>query len=481
MITPLLLTVQVAIPNHPSKLTYPSYEFVVPQAEVYREELDNGVVVFIAEDRQLPLINIEALFAGGEFLNPEGSSGLAGVTAMLMRAGGTASLSAEELDERIEFLGAEISVSSSNTSSSASLNCLTTTFDDAFDLFVDVIKTPGFQESRVELERNNFLEAMKQRNDNPGSIVARELNNILYSDSYLSDEPTEHEIRSMSVEQLKNMHQSIFSPNNLVLAVSGDFEREEMLQTLNSAFGQWSGAKEAPSPPDVLSSYEPGIYYVDQDIPQGSVRIAIRTLKRDDVDAIASTIMNHILGGSGFTSRITRRVRSDEGLAYSAGSRFNAGVWSDGVWTGRFDTKSSTVAVATQIVFEEIERMKNELVSEEDLNLAKSALSERLPLAFSSTDGMLGVFASDELTEQDAEYWKNYRANIQEVTPEDVKRVANRLLHPSQMAVLIVGDWDEIKGGDINKRATIEDIQSIFGGDVVEIPLKDPMTLEPIQ
>ncbi len=481
MITPLLLTVQAAIPNHPSELTYPAYEFVVPQAEVYREELDNGVVVFIAEDKQLPLINIEAQFTGGEYLNPEDGSGLAGATAMLMRAGGTESLSAEELDERVEFLGADISVSSSRTASSASLNCLTSTFDEAFGLFVEVIKAPRFQESRLDLERNNFLEAMKQRNDNPGSIVSRELNNLLYSNSYLSDEPTEDEVRSMTVEQLQEMHQTIFTPNNLVLAVSGDFDREEMMLTLNNTFGNWVGVEAASSPPDVVSSYTPGIYYVDQDIPQGSVRIAIRTLKRDDPDAIASTIMNHILGGSGFTSRITRRVRSDEGLAYSARSRFNAGVWSDGSWIGSFDTKSSTVALASQIVFEEIERMKSELVSEEDLKLAKSALSERLPLAFSSKEGMLGVFASDELTEQDAEYWKNYKANIQAVTPEDVKRVANRLLHPSQMAVLIVGDWDEIKGGDINKRATIENIQSIVGGDVVEIPLKDPMTLEPIQ
>jgi zinc protease len=228
----------------------------------------------------------------------------------------------------------------------------------------------------------------------------------------------------------------------------------------------------------VISSFTTGVYYVDKDVPQGGVRISIRSFRRDDSDADAAVVMNYILGGGGFSSRITQKVRSDEGLAYSAGSQFSAGVWSDGVWSAGFESKNSTVALAAKLVFDEVNRIKTELVSEEDLSLAKSAIIEQFPSNFQSKAGTLSVFVSDDLSKRDPQYWSNFRNKIGAITAEDVMDVANRVLKPEKMAVVIVGNWDEINKGDAGGRATIGDIKDIVGGDIVELPLRDPLTLK---
>ena len=232
-------------------------------------------------------------------------------------------------------------------------------------------------------------------------------------------------------------------------------------------------------PPDDQFELTPGLYFVDQDVSQGGVKIGVRSLRRGDDHVAAATVMNYILGGGGFSSRITQTVRSDEGLAYSAGSSFSPGVYSDGVWMAGYESKSKTVALAAALVFNEIENIKKNLISDADLELAKGALIEQFPSVFQSRADIISVFVGDEITGREPNYWSTYKSKINDVTKEDVRLVANRLLDPNKMVMLIVGDWDEIAPG--NDRASIQDITEVIGGPIVELPLRDPLTLEPIQ
>jgi zinc protease len=474
----ILLSLCVLSPEHPKDIVFPEYVFTPPAAEEYVDLLDNGVPVFIAEDRELPLIQVVATFRGGDYLDDVSQVGVTKIMATLMRSGGTADISAEDLDEEFAFLAANVGVNGGRTTVTASLNCLSHNFDRSFELFLDMIKDPGFQESKLQLEIDDLIEGMKQRNDHPSGILRREFSTTLFGDSYLGRKPVSSGVLSITVDNLQEQYSKIVQPSNLILSVSGDFEKAEMLAVLNEALGDWAGDSVVRSPPDVLSTYDPGIYYVDQDVPQGGVRIGLRTVKRDDPDAEAMTVMNYILGGGGFSSRITQRVRSDEGLAYSAGSRFSAGPWSKGTWAAGYESKNSTVALAAMLVFEEIERMKTELVSEKDLALAKNALIEQFPTMFQSTGSTLGVFVNDAITGREDEYWNTYRDRIGAITAEDVQRVANRILKPQEMVVVMVGNWDEIQQGDTGGRATIEDVHSVVGGEIVELPLRNPLTLE---
>ena len=478
MITELLLLSVLGIPSHPNDIQYPEYSFVPPTSSEYRHELSNGIPVYIVEDKELPLIDVSFTFRGGAYLDPKDGVGLSSMMADLVRDGGTTTLTAKELDEQFEFLAAGVRVGGGGRSVSASLNSLSSNFGESFPLFVDMIKNPGFQESRIKLNVDGVVEGLKQRNDHPSGILRRETASLLYGDSYMGRSTTINMVESVTKNALEVMHARIVNPSNLIVAISGDFEKDEMLQVLEDQLGGWSFGEKVPTPPNVESHFGPGIYYVDQDVSQGGVRIVLRSLRRDDEDFEAATIMNYILGGGGFSSRITQTVRSDEGLAYSAGSYLRPGVYMDGLWGAGYESKSKTVALAAQLIFDEINKIKEELISEDDLNLAKGALVEQFPSTFQSKSQTIGVFVADEMSGRDPRYWSTYKNRIEGVTKEDVMRVANELLDPNKMAMVVVGDWDEISVG--NERASTTDISRVIGGDITELPLRDPLTLEPI-
>ena len=474
---PILITSTFLVPTSPEDLVYPDFVFTPPSPSSYKESVLDFIPVYIVEDNELPLINVVATFRGGNYLDEEGKVGETSLMASLVRSGGSSSLTAEELDEQFAYLGAVSSVRGGDTKVTASLNSLSSNFENSFDLFLEMLKSPRFQESRLQLEKDSLIETMKQRNDFPSGILKRENKSVLYGDSYLGRDITEESINNIDVSDLQKTHSDIINPSNLIFSISGDFNKKEMLSFLSEKLSDWEVGNKTEPPPEVESLFKPGVFYVDQDVPQGGVRISIRSFKQDDPDVEAARVMNYILGGGGFSSRITQKVRSDEGLAYSAGSRFSAGPWSDGVWSSGFESKNSTVALAAKLIFDEIERIKTEPVSDEDLSLAKNAIIEQFPSMFQSKMGILSVFVNDDLSGRSPLYWETFRDKIGSITAKDVKDVANRMLVPEKMSVVIVGDWEKIKIGDDDNRATISDVSDIVGGETVELPIRDPLTL----
>ncbi|MHC4273381.1 MAG: M16 family metallopeptidase [Planctomycetota bacterium] len=405
--------------------------------------------------------------------------GLVRATAAMMRRGGTASVSAEALDEELDFLAANVSSSASDTRCTASLNSLASNFDESFALFMDMVRNPGFQANRLELYKEERLESMKQRNDHPRGILSREWGFLLYgADHFEAAQATASSVASISTDDLWSIHQQIFHPGNLVIAVSGDFEPQAMLHRLEAALDGWEAGGPASDPPPPATTLTPGLYHIEKDIPQGRVNLGLRSIRRDDPDYFPMLVMNRILGGGGFTSRIVIRVRSDEGLAYSARSAFMPNVYYPGEWQASFQSKSSTVALAIQIIMDEVDRIRNEPVPDDELETAANALVETFPRRFESKVGMLRVFVDDEITGREPDYWKRYRDNVRAVTAADITRVARQHLRPEDMAILVVGQWDEIAPGDLEGRA---DMSAFHGGTVTHLPLRDPLSLQPME
>lgn len=172
-----------------------------------------------------------------------------------------------------------------------------------------------------------------------------------------------------------------------------------------------------------------------------------------------------------------QQVRSNEGLAYSVRSTVTPKVYYPGDFRAGFESKNATVALATKIVLDEIGKVRNDLVTEDELETAKQSLIETFPRQFESKPQMLRVFVNDEWTGRAADYWQTFREKVKAVTREDLQRVAKKHLDPEKMAILVVGDWDEIAPGDLEKRASMQDF---FGGKVTHLPLRDPLTLEPL-
>ena len=471
------------IPGRPEKLTFPPLIYDAPNPADYRVELESGAVVYIYPDRERPLIDLSVNIRGGSYLDPKGKEGLAGLTGLLMARGGIPSSSADELDEELEFLAARLSSSFGGLNGSVSLNLLSKDVDRGFEILRAVLAAPSFQEDKLALRKTQALQGLKQRNDDSRNIESRERNFLAYGeDFWFNRHTTAASLEGIRREDLLAFHHEWVHPRNFVVSISGDFDREAMLKRLDGVFAAWPHpGKKTPPVPQQREYGKSGVYIVDKDVNQGRVSIILPGIRWDDPDYYAIQMMNDVLGGGGFTSRITNRVRSDEGLAYSARSAFPGGAHYPVVFRAGFQSKSRTVAFATSIVLEEIERITLEPVTAEELLTAKRSFIDTFPNNFASASQVVSVFAGDEMIGRYAkqpDYWANYRDNIEVVDIAAVQRVAKRRLNLGQVIILIVGQKEEILKGHPDHPVNLGRLAK---GGVKELPMRDPLTMQPIK
>jgi len=472
-----------AVPARPEALTYKPFVFSAPAGEKYRHTLPGGVVVYVVEDHSLPLVKLQATFRTGAFREGERATGLAALTAAMMRQGGTAKMTPEEFDQKADFLAAKVSSSAGATAATAALDVITPALADGLDLFFDMVKSPRFDAARLEVHKTTVLEEMKQRNDDAGDIADREWNFLTRGEKhYSSRDMTQADLEAISRDEMIAFHRRTYGPEHLVFAVSGDVDSAEILADLRRRLAGWkAGEPEAPWPPKGPEfTPQPGLVHIEKDIPQGKVtlgELGTQWKSYADPEPYALTVMNDILGGGGFTARLMKRVRSDEGLAYGAYSKFGIGTFWPGLFEVGFASKNPTVALATKIVLEEVDRIRSGPVSDEELRVSKSSFIDTFPRTFESPAATARTFAADEVIGRPHSYWTDYRRRIEAVTAEDVRAAAVKYLEPAKLAMLVVGKWSEIEPGDAGGRAKMAEL---FGGRVKHLPLRDPLTLLPL-
>jgi predicted Zn-dependent peptidase len=470
------------IPRRPEKLKFPPLEYQPPQAADYRVALKSGPVAYIVPNRELPLVNIVVYAHVGTYLEPAGKEGVAELTGNLLTHAGTKSKSAEELEERLAFLAAQLDSSVGDTQGSVSLNLLSKDLDEGLGILREVLTAPRFQDDRVALRKEQALQAMKQRNDDSEAIEGREAGFLASGEKFwVNDYATGASLESITRADLEDFHRKWFHPDNFVVAVSGDFNRDEMKAKLEKLFADWPFAGEKPTPiPTNTAFAAPGMYIVDKDVNQGRVSIMLPGVLRSNPDYLDVLVMNDILGGGGFTSRIMNSVRTEEGLAYSAYSSFPGGVYYPLTFTAAYQSKSRTVTYAASIVLKEIKKMTEDQPTEKELNTSKRGWIDRFPHNFATKTQVANVLAQEEFSGRyasDPEFWKNFRERIRAVTKEDVARVAKKYLHPENAVILIVGKKEEITMKLPDHPVTLQDLTS---GPVTDVPLRDPLTMKPM-
>lgn len=466
------------IPGRPEKIDFPDLTFEVPDAEAMRFELPNGTPVYLQEDHQLPLVNIAVYFKGGAYMVATEKAGLTDIISDAWRAGGAGDLSAQELDEALDFIAANVRASIGDVQGSASLNVMTKDLEQAMGLFMDVLTEPRFQEDRFAKAKDDLLQAMKRRNDNTASIERREWDRLIFGDGFwmnqLATKPT---LDNITIEDCRSLVSRLVRADNIIIAVSGDIDRPTAMKLLTPTLGALPKLDEAiPAVPQPDYSPEPGVYVVNKsDVNQGRVRIGHIGYKLGDEDEFALRVGNDILGGGGFTARMMKTIRSDEGLAYGAYSRLQFPVTIPGVFSAFFQTKSSTCAYASEIAFDLIEDMRRNAVTAEELTTSKASFVETFPRRFESAAATVAQFAQGELLGRPADYWQTYRDRISAVTAEDIRKAMNEKIHPDKLVVLVVGNVEEIMKGHPDHQAQMSDF-----GAIHTLPLRDPLTLEPL-
>jgi len=423
----------------PRKMTFPPLVFQVPTAE--RVVLDNGMIVFLLADRELPLVSIQAYVGTGSVYEPVAKTGLASLTGAVLRGGGTAQTSAETLDDELEFMASSIESGISEDLGLVAMSSLKKNLDRTLELFAQVLTVPAFREDRVLQGKNLTIEAIRRQNDDPKQLADRELLKAIYRDHPLGRYPTITSVSSLTRDDLVAFHGRYFHPNNVILAVSGDFDRTEILDKIKKAFAGWKrGEVSLPLVPEPTSTGKPEVLLVKKDNAQTVIRMGHLGIDKNNPDLYAITVMNTILGGNGFSSRLMSVIRAKEGLAYNVDSSFRAGRRFPGTFTAETETKAATTVKAIGLMKGIISDMTLHPVSDEEISLARESIINSFIFAFTSPASVVAQQARLEYYGYPKGYLENYRKNIAKVTKKDVLRVARKYLLPNKMMLVVVGD-----------------------------------------
>ena len=436
----------VEVPSgDPRAMTFKPVEFVPP--EPLRTVLENGMVVYLLEDHELPLINLSATMRTGGWLEPEDRIGLAGLTGTVMRTGGGGGRTAEQVDEELEQFAIDIGIAMGRQSGSASLDVLSKDLARGLRIFAGLLRQPAFEPARVELAKLQTIEGIRRRQDNPGSIVSREFLKQLYGAEHpTARESTIESVNRITREDLAAFHQRTVHPNGIIMGVTGGFKQDEMLALLQKAFGDWKKGEvpelkiaDVPEPAGAAN-----VRFVNKDTSQTHLRVGHLTIKEQDPDYVPLAIANDILGGSSFRSRLFNDVRTKRGLAYSVGSRLNVGMHDQGVWLMRAETKlPSTQEVITRFVAN-MERMRTELVTDEELAEAKEAYVNSFVFSFASPAAIVSRLVELEYDGLPKDFLQQLRARVIAMSKEDILAAAKKHFRSNLLTIVAVGPGEAL-------------------------------------
>jgi len=431
------------IPDY-NKLTYPALgDIRIP--DVKRVKLDNGMQLFLLEDHELPLINLSAMIRTGSIYDPSEKVGLASITGEVMRTGGTTNMTGDEIDEQLEQIAASVETDIGLNYGSASMSVLKQDLDKGLSIIADVLMNPVFREDKIDLAKISRQSSIARRNDNPAILSWREYVKLIYGTESVYARHTEYAtIDAISRDDLVAFHKKFYRPNNVILAVWGDFETNQMTTKIIEAFNSWQAAEMILPPlPEVEYEFRSTVnLIVKPDINQSVIRLGHIGGLVNDPDYFALMVMNNILGGS-FTSRLFKNVRSRQGLAYSVGGFYDANYDYPGAFYLSCQTKLKSTVHAIQAIIEEVRKMTQEEVTNEELALAKDSFLNSFVFNFESKGEIIERLMTYEYFGYPADFLQKIKQNVEKVSKQDVLRVAQKHLNPDKVQILVVGRPDD--------------------------------------
>ena len=423
------------------QLAYPPLpDLHIPQPT--RVVLDNGMVVFLLEDHELPTVHVSARIRTGSRLEPADKVGLASLTGTVMRSGGTATRTGDRLDDDLERKAASIETGIGVTAGSASMTCLSEDFPEVFAVFGDVLRNPRFDPGKLAIAKNQVMAGIARQNDDPGSILSREFAKLVYGkDSPYARVESYATINSISRQDLIDWHAKYFTPNRIILGLVGDFQTEQALDMVKRTFGTWPQGERFDDP---IVPYQPSttrkVYYVEKsDMTQAKIVIGHLGLMRNHPDYHPVVIINQILSGS-FGSRLFSSIRSQKGLAYDVNGGVGFGWDYPATASFSMSTKTDTTQAGIDALLEEARKiMETAPPTEKEINKAKASLLNSFVFSVDSPGKVLGKFLTYEYFGYPADWLVRFRTGIEQATGSQVRKAAHTHIKPDQFVIFIMG------------------------------------------
>jgi predicted Zn-dependent peptidase len=441
---PAMLAAQEPVERAEPPPLGPVATLTLPRVE--QHELANGLTVWLVDSREVPLVQVNLVVHAGSGDDPAGRFGLASLTAAMLDEGAGAR-SALEIADAIEYLGADLSTSSSFDASAVRLNVAAHALAEALPIMVDVVARPTFPAEELERLRQERLTALLQARDDPAAVATPAFARLVYGDDHrygTTAVGTTATLAAFAAEQLRELHAAAYRPSNATLIVVGDIAAAGGLPLIERAFAAWP-ARAAPSRTRVPTAPQrSGVQVVIVDMPgaeQSQIRIGSAGVARSTPDYFPLQVLNTVLGGS-FTSRLNQNLREEHGYAYGANSRFDMRL-APGPFAAAAGVQTDKTAEALTEFFNELERIR-EPIGDAELAKAKNYIALGFPSEFETIGDLAGRLEELAVYGLPPRYFSDYTANIEAVTAADVRRAAETHIRPDRLAVVIAGDLERI-------------------------------------
>jgi predicted Zn-dependent peptidase len=460
------------------KFKYPDLgEIQLPSYE--RVELANGMVLYLTEDHELPMVELSATIQAGAIYEPAELTGLASITGEVLRTGGTANRTGDEIDELVESMGAAVETWIGQTQGGAYMSALKEDADTALEILADILMNPQFADEKIDIAKTSRKAGIARRNDEPMSIARREFTRVMFGPDHPMARIEEYDsINSISRDHLVEFHNRFFHPDRMWLVVIGDFDKTEMVAKIEAAFAGWEKASEPlPADPEIPALPRTVNVAPKDDLTQSTVILGIKGVRNDHPQYAAIQVANRILGG-GFSSRLFNEVRSARGLAYSTGSAPGTGWRFPGTFVAFAGTKNETAEQAATVILDEIARMSTEPVTEKELEVAVDGILNSDVFNYDTKREVLDRMVVFEMNGYENDFLTKYRSEVQNMTAEKVMAAAGELWTADDMSILAVGNPADFDG-DMSKFGPVNEIDITIPEPemTLEVPAATPETL----
>ncbi|MDH4162036.1 MAG: insulinase family protein [Nitrospirota bacterium] len=408
--------------------------------------LENGMVLLLAERHELPVVTVNMVIRAGSIVEPGDKPGLASMTAALLMQG-TKKRTALQISQEIDFVGGSLSVSGSDDFSVASLRVLKKDVRKGFDLLSDVLTNPVFDQKEIDRKVKETLAAIRQQKDEPEVIAGEAFSKAVFGGhpyGRTNDDVAAY-LPRLTRQDVADFHATRYGPNRVIIAVVGDTTEKEVRRLIRENFKDWrhvDGQDPARTAPPKKEKIE--VLKLDKNITQANIALGHLGVSRENPDFYAISVMNYILGGGGFSSRLMDNIRDNRGLAYDVHSSFQAQK-EPGAFRVWVQTKSESANEAINEIFSEIRRIRQEPVGEKELADAKAYLTGSFPLRMDTQAKIASMLTSIEIYGLDLDYPVKYPRLINAVTREELQRVAAKYLDPEHLTIVVLGNQEKIQ------------------------------------
>ncbi len=410
----------------------------------FQTTLDNGLRVVIFENERLPLVSFRLAFNSGDINDPIHATGLTSALASMVTEG-TKAYSSLQLAEKIERLGSSISASASDDFTLIGASSLSLYSSEILHLMSEVVLRPVFPENELDLYRRNTVEHLKFQRSQPGFLAGEQAARLIYGQHpYSKVSPKPEDIEKLDRATLAAFHSSRFIPNNALFIAVGDVKRDELLAELNELFGDWGkGIQDNATFAEPPRRSARSLTIVDRPgSAQSNIVLTNLAVRRTDPDYFPLIVMNQVLG-AGASSRIFMNLREEKGYTYGAYTRLETKKLA-GDFEATAEVRTAVTGDSLKEFFYEMERIRNEEVDGDELADAKNFLTGVFPLRAETQEGLTNLIVNQHLYALPDDYLQTYREQIDAVTASEVQRAAGKHVRPDEMAIVIVGDADEV-------------------------------------